>query len=292
VEPNQITLHQLPATSQVLLQVLELCQHPKTDNGQLAASLMLDPVLCSTLLSMAADQLDLQDAEHGLLEQVVERLGKAAVQSVTLDIARRVCRQPHSTEQQAFNSRLWRRMILAAKLASAFSILTHYSNPSEAYVAGLLQGMGRLRIVAAAGEEPGLLRLDSDEQAILAAESELFVEDHCLWAYRLVKSWGMPGFLADALRYQNYSSEQVADAHSLVRLSCVAAQLASPSPDSVNRGLDMACELYGIDRGLSEEILSKARAETQRAAAELSIQAQSDFSPQPLLALGRLVDDL
>jgi signal transduction histidine kinase len=102
----------------------------------------------------------------------------------------------------------------------------------------------------------------------------------------------MPGFLADALRYQNYSSEQVADAHSLVRLSCVAAQLASPSPDSVNRGLDMACELYGIDRGLSEEILSKARAETQRAAAELSIQAQSDFSPQPLLALGRLVDDL
>lgn len=289
---SQYTLHDLPATSQVLFEVLELCQHPKTSARQLAASIMLDPVLCSTLLSMSADQVDLNNSETGLIEQVVERLGTAAVQSVTLDIARRLCQQPQSTEQQAFNSRLWRRMILAAKLASAFAILTQYRNPGEAYVAGLLQGMGHLRVIAAAAAEPGLLRMDSDEQAIVAAERDLFSEDHCQWAYQLVKSWGMPGFLADALRYQNYSAEQVADAHPLVRLSCLAGQLASPRFELVNQGLDMAHQIYGINPTLCEEILSQARAETQRAAAELAIQAQSDFSPQPLLALGRLVDDL
>jgi signal transduction histidine kinase/HD-like signal output (HDOD) protein len=292
VAASQYTLHDLPATSQVLFEVLELCQHPKTSAQQLAASIMLDPVLCSTLLSMTADQVELSNTETGLVEQVVERLGMAAVQSVTLDIARRLCQQPQSTEQQAFNARLWRRMILSAKLASAFAILTQYSNPGEAYIAGLLQGMGHLRVIAAAAAEPGLLRMDSDEQAIVAAERDLFSEDHCQWAYQLVKAWGMPGFLADALRYQNYSAEQVADAHPLVRLSSLAGQLASPRFEVVNQGLDMAHQLYGINPTLCEEILSQARAETQRAAAELAIQAQSDFSPQPLLALGRLVDDL
>ncbi len=289
---SQYTLLDLPANSQVLFEVLELCQHPDTTSEKLAASVLLDPVLCSTLLSLGADQVDLRDAEHGILEQIVSRLGTGAVQSVTLDIARRLCQQPHSAEQQAFIARLWRRMVLAAKLGSAFAILTHYGNPAEAYLAGLLQGLGHLRIIVAAADEPGLLRMDSDEQAIVDAQRSLFTEDHCQWAYHLVKNWGMPGFLADAIRYQNQGIDQVADAHPLVRISSLVAQLASPRFDVVNQGIDMARQLYGIDPSLCEEILSQARAETQRTAAELGIQAHSDFSPQPMLALGRLVDDL
>ena len=224
------------------------------------------------------------------MEQVVERLGKATVQSVTLDIARRLCQLPQSSEQQATTSRLWRRMILTAKLSSAFAILTSYGNPEEAYLAGLLQGMGHLRIIAAG--EPGLLRLDSDEQATIAAERDLFLEDHCLWAYHLVKAWGMPGFLADALRYQNCSAEQVADAHPLVRLSSLAGQLASPRFEVINRGLEMVRLVYGINSSLVEEIVFQARAETRRVEVDLAIQAESDFSPQPLLALGCLVDEM
>jgi signal transduction histidine kinase/HD-like signal output (HDOD) protein len=288
---NQYTLQDLPATSQVLFQVLELCQYPNTTDRQLASSIMLDPVLCATVLSMTADQLDVHSIEPALMELAVSRLGRTALQSITLDIARRLCQQPQATSQQAFNARLWQRMILAAKLARAFAILTQYSNPDEAYLAGLLQGIGHLRVIAAAAD-PGLLRVDSDELAILHAEGDLFDDDPGLWAAQLVQSWPMPGYLADALRYQAYTSEQVADAHPLVRLSSLAAQLASHDYTQVNQGLDMARQFYAIHPSLGEEILSQARGETQRAAAELSIQAQSDFSPQPLLALGRLVDDL
>lgn len=289
---SQQTLHDLPATSQVLFEVLELCQRPNTPIVELATAVQLDPVLCATLLSMGAAQVDLNDPEHGILEQIVAHLGVSAVQSITLDIARRLCQQPQSAEQQAFMARLWRRMILAAKLGSAFAILTKYKNPGEAYLAGLLQGLGHLRIIAVAASEPGLLRMDSDEQAIVDAERSLFSEDHCQWAFSQVRQWNMPGFLADAIRYQAQGIDQVADAHPLVRISSLVAQLASPRFDVVNNGLEMARQLYGIDPKLCEEILSQARGETQRTAAELSIQAQSDFSPQPMLALGRLVDDL
>jgi nitrogen-specific signal transduction histidine kinase len=84
----------------------------------------------------------------------------------------------------------------------------------------------------------------------------------------------------------------VADAHPLVSLSSLASQLASASFETVNQGLVMARLVYGINPKLGEEILFQARAETQRAGAALAIQAQGGFSPRPLLALGRMVDEL
>lgn len=288
---SQYTLHDLPATSQVLIEVLELCQRTDSTHLQLAEVIVLDPVLLATLLSMTADQIDLQDSQLTVADQIVARLGRAAIQSVALDIARRLCQQGYSVEQQACIARLWRRMVLAAKLSSAFALLTHYNNPGEAYIAGLLQGMGRLRVVVAAFKDPLLITTDADGQAWDTGDS-LFEQDHAQWVYQLVSSWGMPGFLADALRYQNFGLEQVADAHPLVKLSSLSAQLANARYDVVDRGLHMARQLYGIAQPLSEEILSQARTETQRAGAGLAIQEQSEFSPQPIFALARLVDDL
>jgi signal transduction histidine kinase len=183
-------------------------------------------------------------------------------------------------------------MILAAKLSSAFAILSGYSNPSEAYLVGLLQGIGHLRVVVTAAGESGPRDQQSDETASVSAGLQTLPQGHSIWAYQLAKQWGMPGFFADALRYQDYSREQVADAHPLIRLSSLASKLASDDLRQVDQGLKMAQLLFGVEPDLGQEILSQATAETQRVADELLIQVQSDFSPQPLRALGELVNDL
>jgi signal transduction histidine kinase/HD-like signal output (HDOD) protein len=292
VVSSQYTLHDLPVNSQVLLDVLELCQHPQSTHRQLANSILLDPVLCALLLSMTADQLDPSNSEMPLMEQVIGRLGRSAVQAVALDIARRLCQQPPCSTSQALHTRLRGRMILTAKLASAFAILSGYGNPSEAYLVGLLQGIGHLRIVVAAGGESGPLGQNSDETAIASEGRQMFPQGHSIWAYQLAKQWGMPGFFADALRYQDYSREQVADAHPLIRLSSLAAKLASHDLRQVDQGLKMAQLLFGVEHDLGQEILSQATAEAQRVADELLIQVQSDFSQPPPQALGELVEDL
>lgn len=287
---SKYTLHDLPANSQVLFEVLELCQQSRSSDSELANSIVRDPVLCASLLSKTAEQLDPGNTGLPLMEQVIARLGRPALQAVTLDIARRLCQQRHSSTLHRFNAALSRRMILAAKLASAFAILSGYRNPSEAYLVGLLQGIGRFRVALAVGEDAGLLKLlDGGEQAIDAVGRQFYPDGHSAWAYQLAKQWGMPGFFADALRYHDCSLEQVADAHPLIRLSSLAAKLASDDLRQLDQGLVMALRLYGIEAELGQEIRSQASAETQRLAPGFAIQSQPEHSPQPLR---ELVDDL
>lgn len=288
-----ISLDELPATPQVLLEVLELCQRGEVSHQQIASTILLDPVLASRLLSLTSDQLNYRDRENSLIVQAVQHLGLPAVQSVAIEAARRLCRLSLDASRQDYYGQLWYRMILAAKLGSAYAILTQYPNPGEAYMAGLLQELGRLRVLSVPDIDDNVLDIAADEAGVIASERNLFGEDHCQWGHRMVKAWHLPGFLADAVRYQHYSADQVADAHHLVRLSSLTSHLASPNKDTVRAGLEMGQQLYGVNPSLSEEILAQARAETERSAEELKVKGGDGESiRQQLAALEAFIDDL
>ena len=289
---GQYTLQELPTTSQTLVAVLELCQRPGSSDEELAHSIQLDPVLSASLLALSTAQLQPQKTELPLLERVVSRLGKSAVQAVTLDIARRLCRHPQAPFFQALSERLWHSTLVKAKLASAFAILGAYSNPSEAYLVGLLQGLGPLRVVAEATHKADILELESDQPAILSAGRRLFPEGPSAWIDEMVRQWGVPGSMADALRYQDRDPEAVADAHLLIRISNLVARLASAEQSQLNPWLEMAWRWFGIEPDLGREIVSQAHAEARQVGAELSIHGRREYSPQPLLALRNEVEDL
>ncbi len=291
VNSGQYTLLDLPTTSQTLLAVLELCQRPASTDEQLARSIQLDPLLSASLLALSAGQLVIGHATVPIAEQMVGCLGKPAVQAVTLEMAWRLCRHPQAPMRQAFSERLWHRTVVTAKLASAFAILSGYGNPPEAYLVGLLQGLGPLRVAAAAvGSE--LMSLESDEQALQSVSRQLFTEGHSAWASQLIRQWGLPGFLADALRYQDHDHDAVADAHLLIRISNLVARLASADRQQVNLGLEMARRWFGVEPELGREIVNRAQTETRQVAVELSLQESGEYSPQPLLALSDMVGDL
>jgi signal transduction histidine kinase len=75
------------------------------------------------------------------------------------------------------------------------------------------------------------------QQALLAAERELFQLDHVEAAVRLAEGWKLDQFAIDALRYQSVPLEQVLDAAPLVKLCWYANALAEDvRPETLRAG--------------------------------------------------------
>lgn len=272
----RLSLDDLPSSPHVLLQVLEQCQRQEVSEQQLAGVILLDAVLAGKLLSLASDQLDYSDVEQNLITQAIARLGMDTVRSIVIDSARVLTSKPLTGPQDDYFNAIWRRSILGAKLASAYAILTQFGRPGEAYLAGLLQETGRLRLLHPDGVTVPDIGLR--EQEVAGIEREELGSDHGDWGYHLIRGWGVPGFLADAIRYHHCAVDQVADAHHLVKLACVASGMSSDVDDEVVAGIGLAHELFGISRSLSKEILAQARSEANGAIAELveRVATQSD----------------
>src|SRR5690606_25524453 len=106
------------------------------------------------------------------------------------------------------------------------------------------------------------------QQALLAAERELFQLDHVDAAVRLLESWQLDQFSVDALRYQALPLEQVLDAAPLVKLCWYANALVDNATPAL---LQAGRELLGLGVEQVQEILVGVRQQLDAECAALGI---------------------
>lgn len=132
--------------------------------------------------------------------------------------------------------------------------LTNYSSPDEAYLCGLLTDVGQLMLLAEhTGNYQQLLDQNPEDKALILAETNQLATTHCDAAAQLVDSWAIDGFMADALRYHHQDSQNIQDAHQLVKIINLASQVSAEGPLN-DHALKSSYALFGLNESLTQEL--------------------------------------
>jgi signal transduction histidine kinase/HD-like signal output (HDOD) protein len=189
----------------------------------LAEAVAQDPGLAARFLATTSSATGTPQSMGALLGRHVELLGGGLAQSILMraatDRLRRATPALASPDALAF----WAHSLHCALLAHAIAEAAAYSQPEEAYLAGLLHDLG---IVALAIDMPhtygSVFAGASFEAELLERELDQLRTSHAEVSAALVTRLGLPGHLADAVLLQHAPYDELTGTHKLVRILWVA----------------------------------------------------------------------
>jgi len=191
-------LYSLPAAA---MEVLELTNNPTVDVAALKQCIENDPALTTKVLRVVNSSLFGLSREVSDLGQALSLLGTKPLKLLVLGF---------SLPEKLFHGvaaeileRYWRHALTKAVAAREIAVILRVHSGDEAFIAGLLQDLGILLLIQEVGE-PYLQFLQKvhDRGSDLATlETGLLGFDHTELTSRLLRHWGLPDVLVEAVRW-------------------------------------------------------------------------------------------
>lgn len=206
---------------QASIRVLELVLND-ADSNAVVAVINQDPALTSKVLAMAnsakyAPQVDILSVADASL-----RLGTKVISSIAMTAGATTFFTGYGRSTSRSNTSLWEECLHVALYARRLAGIAGGVDPELAYTVGLIQNVGHIvldRFIEDARDE--IKARCADGQDMLEAERAVLGMDHAVCGSRLVRRWGFPDALTQAIHF-HHSPE---DAGSLQRL-CEVVGLA------------------------------------------------------------------
>jgi HD-like signal output (HDOD) protein/signal transduction histidine kinase len=277
---NRLLIARLPAMPQILIKLLAHLQADDLGMAELAALVAKDAGMTGKILTVANSSAYHRGARQVNLEQSMVALGTDMIKILVISdsVFQTFNSFPNSgaTDLRAF----WKNSLTTAVLAREIARRIGYSQPEEAYLAGLLHNVGRLALLATAPKEYAFNFTARDDEDLCAVEQRTLQITHAEAGAWLIERWQLDSFLADSVLYHHEPSERLAAAHPLIRIVRAAHVLAGHA-DDITLVLE-ACTLCGLDPDDAEEMMSAAARQVERSAIHLGIDlAGADDLPAP-----------
>lgn len=241
---TSISLSPLP---QLVVRFLALAEDEQTPLADLAALVSLDPAFTAQILTVASSPPYRQETPCICLEQSMALLGMPVVRTMASCMAAQSLHSQSIYERNLDYPGFWCHSLRVAALARSLAAVSGYQDVEEAYLAGLLHDIGQLLLVGGVGECCDILSGSSGNDAGLAGLTQVLNGiDHAALAARLVDSWLLSSFMADAVLFHRYPAEQIRSADCLCRIVWAAHYLSD------------SCEDFEEARDLSPEIVEVA----------------------------------
>lgn len=200
----------LPTLPAVAIRIIELANDPEVDLNEVAKVIALDPALVTKLFRAANSPLYGLRRKATNLRQILNLLGLQGTLALALGFslvatARNAAAIPLDTEQ------FWRRSLLVATACRVIGERLAMDNLEEAFLAGLLHGIGILALALMLPDQYGvMLRATADRQGgnssamldcerLAQIEEERLGADHTQIGAWLLRRWGLPDSLCDAV---------------------------------------------------------------------------------------------
>jgi HD-like signal output (HDOD) protein len=187
---------ELPCFPDVVIRIRNALADPKNTTERTVTIVGAEPRLTARLLqtanSAAFNQSGKQVTE---LKTAITRLGHQLVQSAAMAFAVQQMKNEHSLRSIAKPlSELWKESITVASICQVLARRTKVS-PDEAFLTGLLHGIGRLYIMIRAVGEPDKVRADNSMQDMISGW-------HASIGKSVLENWGFEGDMAEAIGSQ------------------------------------------------------------------------------------------
>jgi HD-like signal output (HDOD) protein/signal transduction histidine kinase len=284
---NRLLIARLPAMPQILIKLLAHLQADDLGMPELAALVAKDAGMTGKILSVANSSAYHRGGRQPNLEQAMVSLGTDMIKTLVISdsVFQTFNSFPNSgaTDLRAF----WKQSLTAAVLARDLARHLNYSQPEEAYLAGLLHNVGRLALLATAPREYAFNFSARDDEDLCAVEQRTLQITHAEAGAWLIERWQLDSFLADAVLYHHEPGSRLEGAHPLIRI-VRAAHLLSAHPDDPNLVVE-AAGLCDLEPEAADTLLTQAARQVERAAAHLGIDlagaddipALPAFAPPP-----------
>jgi putative nucleotidyltransferase with HDIG domain len=229
MQPNSLDLHKqlttarLPALPQVLLQLLELCDHDDVGIAEIGAVVAKDAVIAAEVVRIANSPYYRPSRALENLDQCLSVLGTGTVRRIALNQSV-VELFGRFQRQGEFDLRhFWFHALCVAVTARELARRLGYANHEEAYLAGLLHDVGQLALlVVAADRYLPMFRDFPGEQALMRQEQQTFGLTHAEVGAWLAQRWGLRSLLADSILYHHEPLARIRDAHPLTQIVMLA----------------------------------------------------------------------
>ncbi|ARN73041.1 HDOD domain-containing protein [Oceanicoccus sagamiensis] len=268
---TKTAIDQLPSLPQVLVQILDAVQKDSADYQRIADIIRHDAGIATRLVAVANSSYYGRAKNCESIERALLFLGTDVVKTIVITASIKQFFGHFNQQHQQFLKRFWRRSLITANFAQVLATLTSYTAPDEAYLCGLLADVGQL-IALTQDEQQYLAMLEgveSDTQ-LLTAEQQQLGTTHCELGADLIDSWGISGFMGDAVRYHHEADSLIQDAHHLVKIVNLASQLSADG-DIDDQALATADNLFGLNESLTRELFSRINSDVDAIASSLGI---------------------
>lgn len=268
----------LPSPPGTALRVLELCRNEATDVKEIASAVMADPALSGRLLRYANSAVVGAAREVASVRDAVLLLGLRTVKLTALGFS---LTSGLEASCPGFSlKRFWTESVVTATLARRFAA-QFSAEREEAFTAGLLAAIGRLALAHGLPEEYGPVQAAVDDSGVtlLDAERKQLGTDHVEFGAELLRHWGVPQRLVDAVAFRPHPDQAPPEAQGLARAVHVGAALAptfladDQMPSQLRRAARDTIEgLLDLDEESWQRIAEETMADYQQLAEVLEIE--------------------
>ncbi len=212
----------LPSPPVVALRVIELAQDPDVDIGKISDAISTDPALAAKVLRAANSPIYALRRKTETLRQAITLLGLNGTLMLALSFT--LASSMHGNKDHQFNyKRFWKRSLASATCARRLGVIVKLRTKEELFLASLLQDIGMLVIDKMDSKfYHDLGAGQHDHAAVAAYESERLGADHAVIGGWILRKWGFPEYLFDAVVY-SHSAESPSETRDFQQLMhCVS----------------------------------------------------------------------
>jgi HD-like signal output (HDOD) protein len=282
-------LYSLPA---VALEVLRLTSNPTIDTRALKECIERDPALTTRLLRVVNSSLFGLTREVSDLNQALALMGIKPLKLLVLgfSLPGDLFDGVSATVLQDY----WKHTLIKAVAAREISQRIAHVPGDDAFLAGLLQDLGKLALIRDLDEPYARLveQARSRGAALEPLERALFGFDHTQFSARLLAHWGLPASLVEVVgRTRDLGDEDDDDDDDLPPLidilqmaELLARLLAGGQPEVLCQLLQLGGDRYGLTPQQLSDLVADLEEKVRQLADVLSLQLPDGMSYHALLS--------
>jgi HD-like signal output (HDOD) protein len=191
----------IPACPAILTDAMKEAQRDEPDLGRLAKLIGNDAGMSAAALKLANSPLYGSGAKISSVRQAVDRLGTKNIVCVVVAVA---LRGSISGVPAAWLEQFWKRITLVAMIASLVARRQFGISPDAAYTYALFHDAAIPMMVRRFPNYMEILGISQRDRKMLAAvEDEYFPCTHPIIGSLLIRNWGLPPTLGQAIRFHH-----------------------------------------------------------------------------------------
>ena len=288
---------QLPTLPQVAVRLLEISKDPNSGVADIMKAIKNDPAISAKVIKAANSSFFGISSTIASVEGAVPLLGSNVVTSLALSFSLVGSnRASKRGADESFFQDYWTRSVLQAATAEVIDKKHGKGTECESFLAGLLVDVGYLAMLKTAPNECIALIEEANQEQVSPdiVETYRLGFSHVQVGEELLKSWGLPTSLIDALVYHHAAPEAVLGCaerphfniiKSIRVAVAVADYLLSSQPGiDLPKMREVAETLLQLDQQRLDDLLTEAHQRAGQAQDLLATGGKSIPHPADILA--------
>jgi diguanylate cyclase (GGDEF)-like protein len=191
-----------PSPSRIATDIIALARDPEIEMSTVAQAVGRDPAMTAKILRIANSAFYAQRRPSQNLRQALVIIGLNA--ALTLALSFSLVSSMRTLRALGIDyPRFWRRSLLAATAARAFSESAKVGQAEDIFLAALLQDMGVLALDRASRDFYSQLTQPATHADWIAYEVQQLGKDHSAYSAMLLKSWNLPQRICVAVHHSH-----------------------------------------------------------------------------------------